>query len=932
MKHLYTHFLAIAISASTVFYISTNNSSVNNSDVNSKNHRSQEGMEDDAVQRLKWELKRLADPALGRIPSNIRQKELAFVSTLPSDINAFENKTPSLNIINRGPWNVGGRTRAFGIDVSNESRILAGSASGSMWLSIDGGVSWMQTNTNSQLKNATCLAQDKRSGHTNIWYYGSGEAYGASASKGSGAYYLGDGVFKSVDGGLTWQPIASTAGGNPQSFTTNWQLVWNVAVDNSANDTIDEVYAAAYGAVYRSINGGTSWAAVRSGGSYFTDVNVSATGVVYTALSDDGTQKGIWRSVDGVTFVNITPAGFPAAYNRIVSGINPSNENEVYFLANTPGFGKVTFNYLGDPEWNSLWKYTYLTGDGAGANGTWQDLSANLPNTGGQFDRWQVQGSYDMVIKVKPNDPNIVFIGGTNLYRSTSGFQDSINTTFIGGYEQFSALPVINSYPNHHPDQHCLEFLPSNPDIMFSCNDGGVFKTMNNTDSSVVWESLNNGYLTTMFYTVAIDHATLGNNIIIGGAQDNGSWYTNSAVPTDPWVQPRGGDGSFCAIADNQSSYYFSIQNGKMMKATLDANGNKTSFARIDPIGLKDPEFINPFVLDPNNNNLMYLAGGKYLWRNDDLSGIPMVGNWDSISTNWIRWTDSVPTANSMITAVHACKGTPNRVYYGTDKKKVYRVDNANVGTPVPLDITPTTGILFPANGFVSCITSDPLDGNKVMVVFSNYGVYSLFYSADAGVTWAKAAGNLEQFSGGSGNGPSLRWASILHVSDGTVYLVATSTGVYATDTLNGISTVWVQQGSSTIGNSVCDMIETRDSDGLVVIATHSSGMYSANITSVNDVATGSTVISAKNDLKLINYPNPAIEATNISFFLNKNAKVKLQILDEYGRIVETILDQVLPAGEQKIEYNVKNLKSGMYYYSLITDEKRKTNKLLIVK
>jgi hypothetical protein len=931
MKNLYTHFLAVALSAITVTYIATN-SPIKQADGKEKFEKSHEGMEDDAIERLRWELKRLSDPAIGKIPDNIRQKELAYAATLPNDLNASINRTPSLNVINRGPWNVGGRTRALGIDVSNENRILAGSPSGSMWLSADGGATWNQTNSQSQLKNATCLAQDKRSGHTNVWYYGSGEAYGASASKGTGGYYLGDGLFKSTDGGVSWLPVTSTAGGSPNSFTTNWQLVWNVAIDNSANDTITEVYAATYGAVYRSLNGGTTWTAVRAGGSYFSDVNVSATGVVYAALSDDGTQKGIWRSVDGAAFVNILPAGFPAAYNRIVSGINPSNENEVYFLANTPGFGKVTYNYLGDPEWNSLWKYTYITGDGAGANGTWQDLSANLPNTGGQFDRWQVQGSYDMVIKVKPNDPNTVFIGGTNLYRSTTGFQDSTHTTFIGGYEQFSALPVINSYPNHHPDQHCLEFLPSNPDVMFSSNDGGVFKTNDNTNSSVAWQPLNNGYLTTMFYTVAVDHATSGNNIIIGGAQDNGSWYTNSAIPTDPWVQPRGGDGSFCAIADNQANYYFSIQNGKMMKATLDANGNKTSFARIDPIGLKDPEFINPFVLDPNNNNLMYLAGGKYLWRNDDLSGIPMVGNWDSISTNWTRFADSVPTAGSMITAVHACKGTANRVYYGTDKKKVYRVDNANVGTPVPVDVTPTVGILFPTSGYVSCINTDPLDGNKVMVVFSNYGVYSLFYSTDAGLTWNKAGGNLEQNTSGTGNGPSCRWASILHVSDGTVYLVATSTGLYATDSLNGTLTVWVQQGASTIGNSVCDMIDTRESDGLVVIATHSSGIYSANITSINDIATGQNIITAKNDPTLINYPNPASESTTISFSIIRNSNVKLQILDEYGRVIENLMEKRMLPGEYNIEYSVKNLKPGIYYYSLITDEKRKTNKMLIVK
>ncbi len=897
--------------------------------INYNSHRITEAMEDDATERYRWELSRLADPS-GKIPDNIRQKELAFAATLPNDVNA--NRTISFN--QRGPWNVGGRTRALGIDITNENRILAGTTSGGMWLSTDGGGTWNMTNTFSQLKNATCLVQDKRTGHTNTWYHGSGEGYGASASDG-GAYYLGDGLFKSTDGGVTWNPITSTAGGSPHAFSTNFQIVWNVANDVSANDTIEEIYAACYSSIYRSTNGGNTWVTARGGNSYFTDVAVTTTGVVYATLSDDGTQKGIWRSDDGITFTSITPTGFPSAYNRIVIGINPSNENEVYFLANTPGAGKVTYDWQGTPEWNSFYKYTYVTGDGSGANGTWDTLSMNLPNTGGQFDKWQVQGSYDMVVKVHPNNSNIVYIGGTNLYRSTSAFQDSTSTTFIGGYEQYSALPVINSYLNHHPDQHCLEFMPSNPNIMINANDGGVFKTLDNLADTIVWQSLNNGYLTTMFYTIAIDHATPNNNIIIAGAQDNGTWYTNTTNLTSPWVQPRGGDGSYCAISDNQAYYYFSIQNGKMMKATLDANGNKTAYARIDPIGLKKPQFINPFILDPNNNDIMYLAGGKYLWRNNDLSGIPLLNTWDSISTNWVQFTDSVPTANSYITAVAVSKTPANRVYYGTDKKRVYRVDNANTGTPTPVDVTSTlTGTSgFPGSGNVSCIAVDPNDADKVMVTFSNYGVYSIFYSVDGGTSWSKVAGNLESSAAGTGAGPSVRWAQIMHVADGTIYMVATSTGIYATDTLLlGGGTTWVQQGANTIGNAVCDMIDYRQSDGLVVIATHAHGIFSANLTSVNDIVTVNDIAKTNNDIQLTNYPNPFADNTTIEFTLTKKSNVTVQLLDECGRLVETLLNKNLPAGKHTAQFERKNLPNGIYYCSLIADDKRKTTKMVIIK
>ena len=879
------------------------------------------GSEEDASERYTYEWQRLHDPATGRIPDHIREKELAFAATLPSDASLFAGKGASIaSWASRGPWNVGGRTRAFGVDVTNDSILIAGSCSGGMWRSADGGQSWSITTTPVQHLSTSCLSQDVRPGHTNTWYAGSGEAYGASASAGGGAYYLGNGIYKSTDGGLSWNSLPSTVSGTPQSFDNIWDLIWNVKT-YPADTVNDVVFAATYGAIYRSADGGTTWSKVlgnpTSAYSYFTDVEVTPSGAVYATLSDDGPAKGIWRSSDGITFTNITPSNFPSAYNRIVIGYAPSDENQVYFLANTPGFGQPDTNFLGTVEWNSLWKYQYLSGNGSGSGGYWFDRSANLPTTGGPFDKFQCQGSYDLLVQVKPNDTNTVFIGGTNLYRSTSAFADDTHTTFIGGYEEGATLPVVNSYADHHPDQHVLVFRPSNPDVMWSANDGGIFKTTDNTAPVVSWTSLNNGYLTGMFYTVALDHAATGNDIVIAGAQDNGSWYTNSTSPTTPWVTPRGGDGSYCAIADNQTAYYFSIQNGKMMKATLDPSGQVDSFARIDPLGGTGYQFINPYVLDPNNNNLMYLAGGKYLWRNNDLSGIPYASNWDSITTNWFMFPDSVPVANVNITAVAVSKAPANRVYFGTSNKRVYRIDNANTGSPVPVEITSTTtGNLFPANGNVSCIAVDPTDADKLLVVFSNYSVYSLFYSGDGGSTWTKAGGNLEFNSVGGGNGPSLRWASIMPVSNGTVYLVASSTGLYATSALNGLSTVWVQQGANTIGNAVCDMIDFRQGDGRVVVATHSHGIYSSVITDVNDVA-GLDDLPPAGNMNLEVFPNPVKEQASVTIHMDQPAVITLSLYDESGRLIRELLNGKEQTGTKTISFSVSQLRPGIYYLTL---------------
>lgn len=889
------------------------------------------GTEEDAFERINYDWLMLHDPATGKIPAHMRERELAFAARLPSDAGNPLFKTTASTWQSRGPWNVGGRTRAFGIDVNDGNVLIAGSCSGGMWRSPDGGLSWTPTTPVNDYKSVSCLSQDVRTGHTNVWYYGTGEAYGASAGA-SGAYYYGNGIFKSVDNGLTWNVLPSTTASSLTQFDIWSDIIWNIATNPAAPDTSDHVYAAAYGGIYRSLNGGATWTLAKgstSDPSYFTDIAISPSGVIYISLSSDGALKGLYRSTNGTTFTNITPAGFPATYDRVKIGISPSDESQVWFLGNTPGYGHPDTNYLGDVDWNSLWKYKYISGDGSGSGGIWEDRSLNLPSTGGPFDRFQSQGSYDLVVKVRPDDTNTVFVGGTNLYRSTSGFADDSHTAFIAGYKPGTTLPIVQSYPNQHPDQHDVAFMPGNPDIMISANDGGLFKTNDNTAPTVSWTPLNNGYLTTMFYTCAIDHAAT-NDIIIGGAQDNGSWYTNSSVATDPWISPRGGDGSYCAIADNGAAYYFSIQNGKMMRAKLNASGGIDSFARIDPIGVKNYLFINPYVLDPNNNNIMYLAGGKYLWRNNDLSGIPYASNWDSITTNWVRFNDSIPLSGARISALAVTTQPANRVYYGSTSQKVYRVDNANTGTPSPVNITSTSPAAFFPNGYVSSIAVDPNNGDHIMVTFSNYNVYSIFYSDNGGTSWTKVAGNLEDNASGTGDGPSVRWARIVPVNGGTIYLVGTSVGLFATSQLDGTSTVWVQQGATTIGNSIVDMIDHRLTDGLAVAATHSHGIFSSHLTDIGDITEVKDLNHAAT-MMLTNYPNPFREQTTIRFSLEKKSRVLLTVTDQQGRLVRTLATGEMQSGEKSFPFSPGSLPPGTYYCQLRAGDRKETRKLTIL-
>ena len=113
------------------------------------------------------------------------------------------------------------------------------------------------------------------------------------------------------------------------------------------------------------------------------------------------------------------------------------------------------------------------------------------------------------------------------------------------------------------------------------------------------------------------------------------------------------------------------------------------------------------------------------------------------------------------------------------------------------------------------------------MLVFSNYNVDRIWYTTNGGTSWTSESGNLNAVTG-----PSIRWAEIFNVGGVTHYFLATSTGVYFTTTLNGNSTTWTQEATSSVGNAVCSMLDYRPSDNTIAVATHGRGIFTSTISS----------------------------------------------------------------------------------------------------
>ncbi len=787
------------------------------------------GTSEDITGRSQFEIFRLRSPKTGMIPQNIRSVELDYAARLPK-MDALRNpnargKAVTFDFTSRGPRNIGGRTRAVAVDISDdtEQTILAGGVSGGMWKTTDLGVNWVRTTTANQFPSVVSLMQDTRPGRTNEWYVGTGEIRGNSADGSGGAFYRGDGIYKSTDGGDSWSILPTTSTGDITTTDNVFRFINNLAIDTT-NATEDEVYAAVIDGIIRSTDGFETYSFVLGSPdntSLYTDVATTSTGRVYATISDNGTDFnedfGIWRSDDGINWTEITlPDGVPTSgFQRTTIGISPSDESVVYFFrTEKSGEDYNLFVYDADED----------------------ELVARPPEA--LPVGLNTQGSYDQYVKVYPTDPNIVFLGGVDLYRSTNGFADGSTNQEIGGSQLGPSRGIL--YINHHVDQHDMVFFPSDPRRVVTANDGGlaitddILKSTVTLDSfedpffnetvsdsvTVEWEELNDRYVTSQFHAMAISQEIKGFPWISGGLQDNSTVLSDNDDENEFWGTLFGGDGAFTAITPN--SLIVSAQYAQLLRFSILDDGTDTDIAYPPNAGNEDSAlFIAPFIADPVVPNKVFVSGRGAIYSTYDITQNP---NGD----DWFALGESELSGDEFITAFSASVADNNQLLagtfdIGTGKSRILRI--ANTDEPLPLE--DITGSNLP-DGYINSIKIDPRNANRITVVYSNYDLISVWQSENGGATWFPIAGNLEENSDGSGAGPSIRWIEIMPNGSENIYLLGTSTGLYFTETLDGMSTVWQQAGATTIGNVVIDQLAVRTIDGYLVVSTHGKGVYQA--------------------------------------------------------------------------------------------------------
>ena len=889
-----------------------------------------------ALYNAEVEFMKTRNPETNQVPANIRAHELAFALTLPANENSDRNQ----NWIHRGPINMGGRMLCVAFDVEDENHMLAGSASGGMWQSMNQGDSWEKVTPAIGEQSATCISQDTRPGKTATWYYGTGEILNTTernVSTNVRTIGVGNGIFKSTDNGNSWQPLESTLGGGQGSLQDVFQGIWRIVTDPVTTDK-DIVYAACYGAIMRSENGGETWAITLgdlTNKSFATDIAITTDGVLYAALSTYTTsimhplKAGIWRSEDGLNWTEITPAGFPDVTRVMKLAIAPSNENIMYLMTEKPSAIHVPYSGIFNSDL-TFWKYT-----SSETVGIWENRTETMYGHGkGDFLAYPnaviTYGGYTFVLGVKPDDENVVFLGGMSLFRSTNGFADSLQTTWMGG-DPFD----MDSIHMLHPDQHGFAFLPSNPNVFFAACDGGIIYTENCLADNVYWNRKNNNLITSQFYSVTIDRAGEGDDWILGGLQDNNWYYSVTDDPGQWWFSvDLYYDGFSCKLADYHEYAIVAAYSGNIWTTLFDEEMHTkdifyqtpdTLLSYYDPTIGSNPAFpfYCNFALDPNNNVTFYLPTNNSIWRKDDMkaaasdTSLRNVG-WNQLSN--ISLSESVE-----ISALTLSTNPANILFYGTNDGRIYKIENAHMGNPMPVEIT---GSDFPMNGYIACIDVDPQDANKVFTVFSNYGIKSIYYSEDGGSSWIYVSGNLEENVDGSGAGPSIRWVKSLNYEEGTVYFAGTSIGLFSTTIINGEETIWKQESPDQIGSIMVDMIDARESDGFVAIATQGNGMYSTYF----DPSLSVSELPNNPRVKLKNFPNPFQNQTTIEYELSQTGNVSLSLMDVNGKLVKHIFSGQQQKGIHSFQLNAYGLSPGVYLLDLKLNNSRSYHKIIIEK
>ena len=800
------------------------------------------------------------DPALGYVPSERLYK--AFIRTREIQESFGDREIVWQNV----PSNMGGRTRAIMFDPNDEDhkRVWAAGVTGGLWYNNDitsAENPWSAVDDFWDNLSVSQIIYDPL--HPEIFYVSTGEAntalitYRESSSRGIG-------IWRSLEGGDSWELLASTS---------EFEYVTDISIKSTENGS--EIYASVVSGTYqgqdhesspsdglfRSSDNGETWEQVLpnipgTNTPYSpSDIEITSSGKIFVGtmknLNGDG-GANILSSLTG----DIGSWSINSDYQNIIEESNSDNIPGRVVISSCESAPEVLYIIIGSGFINNMGfnlSYGNYIIKSLNAGDSWESI--NLPTEEGS--NWASLAWHALEVEVDPEDPEIVFIGGLELYRSMNGGNSWDNLSdwdlmYYGGGDRYI-----------HADIHQVAFQPSNSDAVVVTSDGGVFFSSNALSNTPVFIERNQGYNTLQFYTCDIspvDQSTY----FVGGLQDNGTLlFYDGELDINDMIS--GGDGAYCFFDDNDpllitSTYYNSWY-------FINLNNNDYSYENAN-----SGVFVNPADYDSDNNTLY---ANKVRFNGNQSNRIIKITNIDNDPT-----TESINLSTNTSVYFSALELSPfsltnsTTLFIGTQSGRLYKIQNVN-NNPTTIEIGDT---LFPT-AYISSIDVG-MNEDEILVTFSNYGVSSVWITQDSGDTWDEKEANLPDMP--------VRWG-LLHPEDSNFALIATEIGVWKTSNLHEDNTTW-SPSTNGLANVRVDMLSMRESDNVVVAASHGRGLFYAQfnieITQIGDLNDDQNI----NILDVIILINMILSDSSYNNLADINSDLNLDILDII-LLVNIILD-----------------------------------------
>jgi PKD repeat protein len=605
------------------------------------------------------------------LPGGVRPSEDATFNAYTGYMQQMAgSRSLSGNWVNIGPFSLPqggkgyrglGRINAIGIHPTDANTIYIGAPAGGLWKTTDQGLNWTSTTDQLPTLGVSAIAIDPLNPET--IYIGTGDRDASDAA--------GMGVMKSTDGGLTWQP-ANNGMGNK---TVGRLLI--SPVDNQI------LFAATSSGIYKTTDGGQNWVS-KSAGNYKDLVfRPNDPSVMYGANGGK-----FYRSSDsGETWFEIT-AGI-ASGSRGAVGVSPADPLIVYFLQTTSG-----------NEFRGLYRST----DG-GFTFTERSSSPNIMgwsclgnDTGGQA--W-----YDLDIAVDAVNPDIIYSGGVDIWKSTNGGSTwQISSHWWGD----CGRPAV------HADQHIFEVSPLDGRLYVG-NDGGIYWTDNGGSA---WHEISSGLAISQPYKLG--QSATESELVVNGYQDNGS----SIYDGNSWTAIGGGDGMECAIDYTNPSYrYITMYYGAIERVYNNSNQGQIAGNGVNGI-TEEGDWVTPFILDEKDPNTMFV-GYKNVWRSKNIK---------ASSTSAVGWTKISDINTSNLNVLEQSPVNTN-LLYASAGNHLYLCSNAKAGSPSWNDISGN----LPETNSISDIEAHPTEESTVYIIQGS----KVYRSGNRGQSWTDISSGL---------------------------------------------------------------------------------------------------------------------------------------------------------------------------------------------